>query len=84
MPSWECDLDFIMTHIASAFLLMLPMKFGFNALSGEMMFEYYGNIHVYCTEVGANEPLESNFMFIIIDNQSYCPFPARFSLQMAF
>ena len=39
---------------------MFPMKFGFDqALSEEMMFEYYGNIHVYCTGVGANEPLES-------------------------
>ena len=51
-----------------------------HALSEEMMFEYYGDIHVYCTEVGANEALESNFMFRIIDIQSYCPFPARFSL----
>ena len=25
------------------------------------MFEYYGNIHVYCPRVGADEPLESNF-----------------------
>ena len=50
------------------------------ALSEKMMFEYYGNIYVYCTEVGANEPLESNFMLRIIDIQSYCPFPARFSL----
>ena len=24
------------------------------------MFEYYGNIYVYFTGVGANEPLESN------------------------
>ena len=48
------------------------------------MFEYYGNLHVYCTGVGANEPLGSNSMFRIIDIQSYCLFPARFSLQMAF
>ena len=25
------------------------------------MFEYYGNIHVYCPGVGAYEPLGSNF-----------------------
>ena len=25
------------------------------------MFEYYGNIHVYCPGVGADEPLGSNF-----------------------
>ena len=47
------------------------------------MFEYYGNIHVYCTEAGANESLEANFMVRIIDIQSYCPFPAKF-LQMTF
>ena len=27
----------------------------------EMMFEYYGNIHVYCPGVGAYEPLGSIF-----------------------
>ena len=77
------------THTGSAFLLMLLMNFGFDCPSvfrGNviMMSKYYGNIHVYCTGVGANEPLESNFMFRIIDIQSYCPFPARVSLQMAF
>ena len=30
-------------------------------VSEEMMFEYYGNIHVYCPWVGAYEPLGSNF-----------------------
>ena len=25
------------------------------------MFEYYGDIHVYCPGVGADEPLGSNF-----------------------
>ena len=57
-----------------------PLALIGQALSEEMMFEYYGNMHVYCTEVGANESLESNFMFRIIDIQSYCPFPSRFSL----
>ena len=47
-----------------AFLLMPLMKL---ALSEEMMFEYKCNIHVYCTGVGAIEPMESNFMFRIID-----------------
>ena len=43
------------------------------------MFEYYGDIHVYCLGVGAYEPLGSIF-FRIINIQSYCPFPARLSL----
>ena len=30
------------------------------AVSEEMMFEYYGDIHVYCPGVGAYEPLGSN------------------------
>ena len=30
-------------------------------ISEEKMFEYYGNIHVYCPGVGADEPLGSNF-----------------------
>ena len=29
--------------------------------SKEKMFEYYGNIHVYCPGVGTDEPLGSNF-----------------------
>ena len=52
---------------------------GMAAVSEEKMFEYYGNIHVYCPGVGADEPLGSNF-FRIINIQSYCPFPARLSL----
>ena len=31
------------------------------AVSEEKTFEYYGNIHVYCTVVGAHEPLGSIF-----------------------
>ena len=50
------------------------------AVSEEKMFEYYGNIHVYCPGVGADEPLGSTFFFRIINIQSYCPFPARLSL----
>ena len=38
---------------------MLHIKFGF--VSEEKMFEYYGNIHVYCPGVGADEPLGSIF-----------------------
>ena len=30
-------------------------------VSEEKMFEYYGNIHVYCPGVGADEPLGSIF-----------------------
>ena len=33
------------------------------------MFEYYGNIHVYCPGVGADEPLGSNFF----QNQIFSP-----------
>ena len=31
------------------------------AVSEEKRFEYYGNIHVYCPGVGADEPLQSIF-----------------------
>ena len=42
---------------------MLHIKFGFDclAVSEEKMFEYYGDIHVYCPGVGAYEPLGSIF-----------------------
>ena len=32
-----------------------------HAVSEEKMFEYYGDIHVYCPGVGAYEPLGSIF-----------------------
>ena len=45
------------------FLQMLHIKFGYGqVVSVEMMFEYYGNIHVKCPREGANEPLDS-FLF---------------------
>ena len=47
----SCDLDFSYTY-----LLPLPID-----ASEEKMFEYYGDIHVYCPGVGAHEPLGSNF-----------------------
>ena len=56
---------------------MVHIKSGL--VSEEMMFDYDGNVQVYCPGVGADEPLESKF-FRIINIQSYCPFPARFSL----
>ena len=34
-------------------------------VSEEKMFEYYGNIHVYCPGVGAYEPLGPFFFRII-------------------
>ena len=42
---------------------MLHIKFALTgqAVSEEMMFEYYGNIHVYCPGMGAYEPRGSNF-----------------------
>ena len=47
------------------------------------MFEYNGNIHVYCPGVGAYEPMGS-ILFRIINIQPYCPFPERISLKMTF
>ena len=43
------------------------------------MFEYYGDIHVYCPGVGAYEPLGSIF-FRIINIQSNCPFSALMNI----
>ena len=42
--------------------MMLRIKFGCvcQVVSDEM-FEYYGNMHAYCPEVGADEPLGSIF-----------------------
>ena len=42
---------------------MLHIKFGLidRVVSEEKMFEYYGDIHVYCPGVGVYEPL--GFMF---------------------
>ena len=71
----------IYIHIDNPFLLMLHINLALigQPVSEEMMFEYYGYIHVYCPGVGADEPLGSNF-FRIINIQSYCPFSARLSL----
>ena len=43
-------------------------------VSEKKMVKYYGNIHVYCPGVGADQHLGSNF----------CPFPLSFFLQMTF
>ena len=53
------------------------------AVSEEKMFEYYGNIHVYCKGAGPYKPLGPTF-FRIINILSYYPFPARFSPQITF
>ena len=37
----------------------------------EKMFEYYGNKHVYCPGVGADEPVGSIFFFRIINIRSH-------------
>ena len=42
-------------HFHSPFLRMLHTKFGF--VSEKKIFEYYGNMHVYCPGVGADLPL---------------------------
>ena len=54
----------------------LHIKFGFDWPS---IFEYYGDIHVYCPGVVADQPL-GPIVFRIINLQSICPFPSSFSL----
>ena len=41
------------------------------------MFEYYGNVQVYCPGVGADEPLGS-FFFRIINIHSWPPKPPKY------
>ena len=57
---------------------MLHIKFGFDWPSGfgEKMFEYYDNIHVCCTKVGADGPLVS----ISFQNHGYST-PTAYFLQ---
>ena len=73
----SCDLDFY-THIGSAFLYKIWLSLAKLLNRGEEV-EYHGNIHEFCPRVGADEPLGSIF-FRIIDIQSHCQFPVRFSL----
>ena len=42
---------------------MLHIKFGFDwpAVSEEKMFQYYGHIHVYSPEAGADNPLGQKY-----------------------
>ena len=55
--TWSCDLDYLYIH-----WLPLPIDALIGqAVSEEIMFEYYGNVHVYCPGVGAYESLGSNF-----------------------
>ena len=49
----------------------------------EKIFEYYGDIHVYCPGVGTDQP-RGPIIFRIINLQSIYPFPSSLSLQMAF
>ena len=52
----------IYTLVPSPF--MHHIKFGFDwpsGFKGEERLEYYGNVHVYCPRVGADEPLWSLF-----------------------
>ena len=51
----------------------------FGQAVSEEMFEYNGDIHVYCHGVG-HMSLCGPIFFRIINIQSYCPFPARLSL----
>ena len=47
----------------SPFLTMLHIKFGFDwkVVSEKKIFEYYGHIHVYRPEVGADKPVRTFF-----------------------
>ena len=53
----------IYINFHSPFLRMLHMKFGFDwpSDSEKKIFEYYGNMHVYCPGEGAELPLGSFF-----------------------
>ena len=44
---------------------MLHIKFGLIGHAVSEMFEYYGNIHVYCPGVGPYKPLGPTFFRII-------------------
>ena len=71
----------IYTNFLSPFPRMLRMKFGFvgligQAVSGEMMFHYYGNIHVYMQ--GQTTPQGLKFS-ININLLSICLFPVSFT-----
>ena len=57
----------------------MHIKFGFDWQSSEEKFECYYNIHVFCLEVGADEPQGSIF-FKIINILSYFSFPVSFFL----
>ena len=60
------------------------------AVSEEKMFEYYGDIHVYCPGVGAYEPLGSNFFGQVVSEEKmfeyygnihvYCPWVGAYEL----
>ena len=45
---------------------MQNLAFICQAVSGGKIFEYYGNIHIYCPGVGADEPLGSIFLESLI------------------
>ena len=66
----------IYTNFHSPFLRMLHMTFGFDWRNGseKKIFEYYGNIYVYCPGVRADVHLGS-IIFRIINLLSICPFP---------
>ena len=60
-------------HIGSPFPSMLPIEFGFDCPSSfrKRIFEYDGNIHVYCPGLGADQPLGSSFFFFFFFFQNY-------------
>ena len=55
------------------------MKFGFDwlAVSEKKMFQYYGHIHVYSPEAGADNTWAKN-IFLNINSLSICSFLASF------
>ena len=63
---------------------MLPTKFGLIGQAVSEIFEYYGNIHVYCPGARADQPLGSKVYFRFIYLQSICPFSANFPFKCFF
>ena len=55
------SMDYLYTHCPPSYrCFILNMALINQAVSEKKMFEYYGNIHLFCPEVGADEPLGSN------------------------
>ena len=53
----------------------LTIYINFDQTVSEKIFEYYGNIHVYCPGVGADQPLGSIFFFFFQNHKSSVHLP---------